>query len=788
MVKGTAVKTKKRKKEQICLCEKMNLDKIASLIEYYKEDHETMRLLSKYLDRRSSTMKKKVNITYVMYKHSKFGMLSCNHKGRLYAEGESLQNLPKNIRNYISNEYYVDIDMVNAGPRIIRQYCRKKKITCKKLRHYINNRDDILSDLGLFHDITRDQAKKLMLRLCNLGSYKLDIDGTTYIPDEELAYLNEFSSEMRVIAEEIKRQEKTLFQEIEEHNKKIEKDNEKKRNKGQEEEKIKDPLKTMLAIVIQTIECECLLSMYNFMKENSLKVGVLCFDGLMVEKNKKLTDDLLTECEYYVYDKTGYYMKLSYKDMETNIEESELPISPVVFGDTDCKKKIYSLYGKDKFIMSEEKLYVFDDITGLYRTGDRVIYDILERYSDYLNIVRSIDKSYDKKKEDSYGEDGPLRIRMPRIFNSGHIANDDWLLDTGTSSAGYLLYSNGIYNMRTGVFEEKFDPKIVFHHNINRNFPKRNEKYIEYARRITVDVMFDDPTHMLMALGAALAMDVDIRKMYICPGNSAAGKTLLQKVLVKCFGGYVGTFKAENLKLSPGNDNRDQGQINRWGLLHRFKRILISCEASMNIELDGNMIKSHVGGGDALVGRLHRGNETTYHPNYTMFSFLNDVPQIKPYDKAVKNRLVFMEFPYVFVDEQKVNTKPHYRLADPDIGKKIKSKKFISGFTHLIFDYYLKYLKEGFPESDNDAKRKWTEESNQKNVLKESLSTYFMITGDRQDTLTKPEMKEFYNNIKREGKIQMSYHVFNRHLCEIEDIKDEKIGNIRVWTGLKQLH
>ncbi len=85
-------------------------------------------------------------------------------KGRLYADKSlSLQNFKKEIRHYLAREEYLDIDMVNAHPTIIYQYCKKHNIECRYLEYYVNNREDLLSKIQTRHEIDRDAAKKLIL-------------------------------------------------------------------------------------------------------------------------------------------------------------------------------------------------------------------------------------------------------------------------------------------------------------------------------------------------------------------------------------------------------------------------------------------------------------------------------------------------------------------------------------------------------------------------------------------------------------------------------------------------
>ena len=59
--------------------------------------------------------------------------------------------------------------------------------------------------------------------------------------------------------------------------------------------------------------------------------------------------------------------------------------------------------------------------------------------------------------------------------------NNDWMTQTQFSSINKLLYLNGIYDMKTGTFNEGFDPNVVFYYKIHRKYDetKRNNDYIK---------------------------------------------------------------------------------------------------------------------------------------------------------------------------------------------------------------------------------------------------------------------------------------------------------------------
>lgn len=82
--------------------------------------------------------------------------------GRLFADGNGVQGLPKKIRGFLLNGFTTDIDMVNAHPVILRYICRLHSIPHEQLHFYIENRDAILAT---FPD--RDVGKTLFLKATN---------------------------------------------------------------------------------------------------------------------------------------------------------------------------------------------------------------------------------------------------------------------------------------------------------------------------------------------------------------------------------------------------------------------------------------------------------------------------------------------------------------------------------------------------------------------------------------------------------------------------------------------
>ena len=82
--------------------------------------------------------------------------------GRLFADGNGIQGLPKKIRGFLLNDITTDIDMVNAHPTILRYLCRIHNISHIQLNMYIEKRDEILAQ---FSD--RETGKTLFLKATN---------------------------------------------------------------------------------------------------------------------------------------------------------------------------------------------------------------------------------------------------------------------------------------------------------------------------------------------------------------------------------------------------------------------------------------------------------------------------------------------------------------------------------------------------------------------------------------------------------------------------------------------
>lgn len=249
----------------------------------FEDGHNPFAVMEKYLE---LSRKGKIRVKYKQN----------NGVGRFFAVGGlSMQSLPREIRHTIGQDY-VDIDVVNAHPVILSHLCKQRKITCKYLDLYINNRDELLSQLK----VDRETGKTAVLSFMNGGSKAYN--DLEYQPKwikkmrkEMIKIHNHFATDNAYEIHKQKREAKGL----------------KSNHKG-----------SYMNVLLCDFENKILQEMYNYFgKPNN---AVLCFDGIMLLKEEQVYD--LPECEAHVFEKLDIKIKLKMKPMADSFTIDEKDI------------------------------------------------------------------------------------------------------------------------------------------------------------------------------------------------------------------------------------------------------------------------------------------------------------------------------------------------------------------------------------------------------------------------------------------------------------------------------
>jgi hypothetical protein len=271
----------------------------------------------------------------VKYNHSKGS--SSLAKGRLFATSVSLQNLPRELRGALATGKYYDIDMVNAHPVILAQYCKKNSIDCKCLDKYVKNRDIILEQISLTTKNTnKDKIKKTFLSALNGGEQELDNK-----------YYIEFKKELKLIHLQINTKNKELEKVI----------------KRRKDYNINGSITNT---ILCDIENQILLTSVSYLINKGYNIDVLVFDGLMIRNNKELPN--LEELSLHIKEKLDYDIKFIEKPLINIFNFDKIP--------EEIKEEATYLSMKEEFEKTHFKilyppLYVSEDENGNISTQSR---------------------------------------------------------------------------------------------------------------------------------------------------------------------------------------------------------------------------------------------------------------------------------------------------------------------------------------------------------------------------------------------------------------------------------
>lgn len=218
--------------------------------------------------------------------------------GRLFAKTSSLQNLPREFRGALAQGLYHDLDISNAHPTFLYQYCKSKGFKSDFLEYYINNRDEVVHNISNKFNLSSGDVKNLILTLINGGKRQ----GLIAMDD----YLLNLYNELIIITDNVILNNPKL----EKQAKRVHKNDPNIRGK-------------IVNLLLCNIENETMLCAVDYFLENGYDVDVLVFDGFMVKINnaKPITEDLLVNVSKHVLENTNYNIKLIEKPLDNSINE-----------------------------------------------------------------------------------------------------------------------------------------------------------------------------------------------------------------------------------------------------------------------------------------------------------------------------------------------------------------------------------------------------------------------------------------------------------------------------------
>ena len=665
-----------------------------------------------------------VNHVKVSYKLGK-KVRDVANVGRLCAEnGMSLQSFPRDQRAALAQRYYWDVDIVNAVPTLILQYCERQGFECGALKRYVECREEILDEVMRQVGIERWEAKQRIVALYNGGSSE---GLTPYI-------VRDLAPEARRIVENVWKTNTEMLKWIK-----------------------KEPnyMGRGMSFFFQTEERKVLLAMDRALAKRGRSLDVLIHDGGLVRKKEGETEfpsRILKEVETDLKTETGYSIRLAVKPMETTIEreggEDGLIPADVLVDDSYAAKTFVSLMeGK---IVLDGCVWVFDDNTGIWTSEDNSLHRKMVEFGEKL-VFRQM---------------GPMG---PKVFNySGDVAHQDrlrrslpavlpdrrgYFFDRIETSVNHLLFADGIYNFETHTFTKGFDPAIIFFGAVPRPFPaERNEEAIEFVRTKFFRDPFKNPAvgdALIHFLARGVAGHYEAKKVVVAYGPENSTKGSLTKHLETTFGkGLIGTFHGDSLLMRTGDVEATKSLS--WVKKFCDKRIAYSSEISISKEkpkpINGNLLKSLSGGGDTITLRTNHKDEEEVVNKALTFVFVNDLPDISPVDGSIRDRLVTIPYSYSFVDEP---TLPYQRARDHTISAVLKTDMYRDATVWLLVDAIKSWNGKPYvlPEECSALKNDLAPMSD----IQELLAEEYDLTGNPEDWVATEELVSYLRSKKVDG-------------------------------------
>ena len=195
-------------------------------------------------------------------------------------------------------DLYDDVDIVNCQSSLLQQLMEYNKLPTEHIKEFNEKREDILKVMMKTNKLTRKEAKKKIIIF-------------TYASDNIIKRMMTNIKMPRLVNKYLKQllQNRDKLLKIYPQFKKEAID----KHKNNSEYNNIDGC--AFALLAQTLERICLLSINDFFSKKNIEIGALIYDGVHLIKTFG-NDELLKECENHVCEQTNFNIKLLIKPFE----------------------------------------------------------------------------------------------------------------------------------------------------------------------------------------------------------------------------------------------------------------------------------------------------------------------------------------------------------------------------------------------------------------------------------------------------------------------------------------
>jgi P4 family phage/plasmid primase-like protien len=642
--------------------------------------------------------------------------------GRINPITPSLFTMRKELRNTISRDYYIDIDMENSAYSILKNvgYLHYKDVDITQLRYYCRNTKLVQSKISKELNIDIKLVKQLFISLLYGGNFKywcrankidINVIQTRYAPISQL--ITEIHREIKHLTHRIKDNNPDLYEDVRDY----------KLNKREDDGKWINIDGAFMAFYTQEIEVRILEIVYDYLceigcvRENDC---VLCADGIMIRRENCVEtdmDDLMEDIHNEIFKKIK--MKVNFK--VKNVDDKDVYSDELIdTSQLDYIEKLGELKlmneknWADLFYKKCSDDYLYDNINGWFcydnknnlinvSKKDKYPPDLLNRISvvleDFLEETLKLFNKYfatlDREEKrtkslikmfyDNYGKnkvklgsssycEGIIKFLKSCYYDSGNIIKHSY------DQMDYIAYDNMVFDFNLLDFREKLRKDYVV---LSCGYPvniKKCDKIRNYLYEKLLDIFGtkENVKYYLLTTATSLFNNT-LESFYIHTGSGGNGKGLMTTLVGKALGQYF--FTAPNNFLT--SDMTKMDGANNSLMATRGKRYILVSEpetkTSGDCYLNTGFLKA-ITGGDDITSRKNYCDPETFKPSFTIFVQCNNKPEIKQLDDGIIRRLKIQDFPFKFKSEPNANN-PKEKMGDSTLKSKM-----------VIYDYYNEFM------------------------------------------------------------------------------------------------
>ncbi|KAI8817888.1 uncharacterized protein EV422DRAFT_508711 [Fimicolochytrium jonesii] len=657
--------------------------------------------------------------------------------GRLYVDGIGHQNLSKNIRTYITNGYYTDIDVVNCQPTLTRFLFQLFHLQCPPdLERYLTDKGAVLAENGI-------TDKKVVNKYLNKS--KNDA------PHAFLRNIHKEIYEKLVPRLQESPEFKPLWQWVEASDKKYNK-------RG-----------SFFSYVVASIENLVLSAMHCFFTRGGFSPDSLIFDGMLVKADPRINDDLLRECERFIEKQVGAQVQLAVKPMECTVDfDKEITVDTsniVIEGNKELSKlieesrsgtsgrlAILAMYlMKERYIcIRRRQWFKFEQHKWTELAGcpsmdamDLLLCPIKEWYDALLVELDRMQCESEDEAERRYLKtqvervEREKRMRVEAIEDSGIRVKimkdledlmDSYTKDVVFDTKPYLLcFKNGVYDLLLDELRDGL-PEDYLTIGVPYALPDSMCPDIDAKLDALLESIFPDKEvllYVMLTLCTCLEGINRHEQYWTWLGVGRNGKGILKDLTQHTLGEELCKFPKPTILTTK---RCGSSQANPEFVDLKGARAVFVSEPCVGEKIKSATLRELTGNDKSRQRGLY-GAQETVSPDYSLFLLCNGRPEMDaPDTDAIWDRENSVHFPHKFVEDPKL---PHERLTDK--GLKQKLTEYAPYFMLKLLQCYKQYRENGFkldaPQGVLAVSREYRLENNpvekfyQEQVVKASETT-----------------------------------------------------------------